>query len=272
MKKRVCGIILLFILFLNTSVFASSKNIYDNLPQADQFTGYVYDEVGVLNQEDIEYINNTNANLKSKTGGQVAIVVVKTLDGIDAVPYGVELFRRLAIGDKEKDNGTLVLIAIEDRKMRIETGKGSEGFIPDVYAYNLINLMKDYFQKGDYSKGIIEAYNQILSFYEEEYNIKVEDAKEPENVLQDEEDLDLWTIIKYILIIIILMSIFSGGSSGPRSRRYRNYRGGYWGGGFSGGSWSGGSFGGSGGFGGSSGGGFSGGGGSSGGGGATGSW
>lgn len=266
MKKRVGGIILLCILFFTTSVYASSNNT--QFPKSSDFKGAVYDEVGVLNEEDIEYINNTNSSLKSKTGGQIAVVILNSLNGQDAVSYSVGLFEQLKIGDKNKDNGALIIVAINDGEMRIETGYGTEGFIPDIYANRIVQLMISYFRNTDYSNGIIEGYNQILSLYEEEYGIEVENSRVPENQISNSSD-DSYTIgeiFRIIIIIILIMYFFSGGNGKYNSsRRYRNYRGGYWGGGFGGG------FGG---FGGSSGGfgGFSGGGGSSGGGGASGRW
>lgn len=260
MKRKVGGILLLFILFLTGSVYAQS--LEDILPKAESFKGYVYDEVGILNEEDIDYINNTNSNLQSKTGGQIAVVIVNNLKDYDSKEYAVKLFEKLAIGDKEKLNGMLILFSAQDRRVEIETGYGTEGFIPDIYAYEIVNNMISFFKQNQYREGLLEGYNLSLKLYEKEYGIVVENAQTPINEIQENDGYSFGEILFTIILLIIIYNVFKGGGGTYIYPTGRTFRGGFYGG--SGRSFRGGS---SGGF-----GGFRGGGGRSGGGGAGGSW
>lgn len=272
MKLRNIFISLIFSLILLTSkVYAES--LEDILPDPNMADHYVYDQMNILSDEDKSYINNTNNDLYNKTKGQIAVVIVDSLEGYSIEEYSTALFEKWGIGDKDELNGTLMLFAINDRKMRIETGYGAEGFIPDAYASRIIRNMAEIFTSApsneDFRNGIIEGYNEVLDFYSKEYNINIENAVENQySYEEDYEESDGIGFGEIILLMIILIIIFSG--RGGRRRRRRMFFPPYGGGFFDGGS-SGGFFGGSSG-GGFSGGGFSGGGGSSGGGGASGGW
>lgn len=285
MKKRII-IILCIICTLFINVFASG-----DIVRPENAKGNVFDEYNILTQEDIDYINNTNRSLKEQTKGQIAIVLVQSFGSYDKESYATKLFELWGIGDKDLDNGTLILLKLSggegERKIKIETGYGSEGFLPDGYAGRVVQNMISYFEQGDLETntkpirdGILEGYNAILKYYEKEYNVKIENAEPP----LDNYSENSYTVgyvfsgfMRQIIIMIILIIIFSNLFGGPKNRRRRRRRyyddddlfppfwGGFGGfGGFGdGGGFSGGGFGG---------GGFSGGGGSSGGGGAGGSW
>ena len=102
MKRKVGVKVLLFILFLAIGVFTDNVIARSEIPKASQFNGYVYDEVGVLSEDNIRYINYINQDLQEKTGGQIPVVIVNSLGDIDVKTYAVELFDQLDIGDKEK--------------------------------------------------------------------------------------------------------------------------------------------------------------------------
>lgn len=188
------------------------------------------------------------------------MVIIDTLQGLTVEDYAVELFRRWGIGQKGKDNGVLLLVAIKDREMRIEVGYGLEGAIPDGKAGRIRDeYIIPYFKEEDYSKGVYYGYLALAKEVAKEYNVELTfdvDAELPE----EDEVPDIGEIIFIFIMIFIVLSIFSGKGyvryGGPRGPLGPGGFGGF--GGFGGGSGR------------SSGGGF--GGGRSGGGGASGKW
>ena len=204
----------------------------------------------MLSEESENAIINTSKNLQQKTSAQIVVVTVPTI-GEDAVleDYSLELFRQWGIGDKEKNNGVLLLIAQKERKSRIEVGYGLEGVLPDGKTGRIQdeNLMP-YFKNGQYDAGIINTYNALLKEVSQEYDIPYQPASGGQKPLAQEEDEMSWPAIIFILIIlyIIYRKTRGRGSSGrgPGGSGGGGYFGGggyYGGGGFGGG---GGSFGG----------------------------
>ena len=261
MKKRVW--LFLLLLLLPLPIFAAGKD----LPQPTR-EFYVYDEADVLSDAAKGKIVSTNESLARQTGAQVVVCVLDRLpDGAPIEDVAVELFDAWNIGSKEKDNGVLLLVAMGDKKFRIETGYGLEGALPDMKAKAILNDLTPYFKEGRYEDGILTGFGEILAVIEEEYNIQIDGSEEVTATVEPvEEDEVVDTILRWVIILIVL-SIFlrGGGSSGGgrgRRRRYRGpvfFPGGYggFGGGYGGGYGGGGNFGG---------------GGSSGGGGASGGW
>ena len=252
MKKRLF-LLVLALCFLSLPVFAAG------LPEATR-DFYVYDEEGILSDEAKSDIVRTNESLFEQTGAQVVVCILNHLPEDKTVEEAaVDIFDKWDIGTKGKDNGILLLIAMKDRKFRIEVGYGLEGAIPDMVAKEILDDMVPYFQDGNYEAGIRVAFGEILSRVEDEYQITIEgkDAV-TEGIEEQTEEGDLMDMIKMAIVVIFILFLISRG----------NNRRGFYGGGYTGGC--GGSFGGGGG--GFGGGGNFGGGGSSGGGGASGGW
>lgn len=255
MKKRL-SLLVLALCFLSLPVFAAG------LPEAtNEF--YVYDEEGILSDEAKSDIVRTNESLFEQTGAQVVVCILNHLPEDKTVEEAaVDIFDKWDIGTKEKDNGILLLIAMKDRKFRIEVGYGLEGAIPDMVAKEILDDMVPYFQDGEYEAGIRVAFGEILSKVEDEYQITIEGKDAVTEGIEEETEGDLMDMIKMAIVVIFILFLISRGNN-----RRGFYGGGYTGG--FGGGFGGGSFGGGGGFG---GGGNFGGGGSSGGGGASGGW
>lgn len=255
MKKTLLYLLLFIGVFSNTITIAQ-----DVLPKPNP-ERLVVDNANVLSPEQKQILEQQLVALDDSTSNQICIVTIPTLDDYPIEDYAVKLFRSWGIGSKKTNNGVLILVAVNDRKMRIEVGYGLEGAIPDITASSIIdNDMKPNFRQGNYYRGFANAINSLGKAAAGEY--KVARAK------KSKRDGGGGGFI-FIIIIIIIVVVLSGGGGG---------RGGRGGGGSllpflflgsGGGNWGGGSR--SGGFGG--GGGFGGfGGGSSGGGGASGSW
>jgi uncharacterized protein len=224
--------------------------------------GYVNDYAGILSPQAAQSIDMLCRQVESKTTAQIALVIVGTTKPLEIEQYAVELFERWGIGQKGKDNGLLLLVAINDRKVRIETGYGLEGAIPDAIANNIIQqVIIPEFRQGQYEKGLVTAVLSIADIVAKEYNITLDLDESLASARQAQGSKPSpFAALIYIIIFILIFGMRSGllffFLLGPTGRR----RGGYWYGSGMGGS-KGGFGGGFGGF----GGGFSGGGGASGG-------
>lgn len=124
---------------------------------------YVYDGADVLSDETESYIINTNRELESKTGAQIVVVTIPSLEGASLEEYAVELFRQWGIGNKEKNNGLLLLCALEEREFRVEVGYGLEGDLPDgktgrMQDEYIIPLLKE----NQFDAGIKNGYSAFL--------------------------------------------------------------------------------------------------------------
>jgi len=230
------------------------------------YKGYVNDFAGILNQQAESAIHSIAQQIETKTTAQIAVVTVPTTKPLTIEQYAVELFEKWGIGQKGKDNGILILMAVNDKKVRIETGYGLEGALPDALCSQIVyQVMVPEFKAGDFNKGLVSGAIAVADLIAKEYNTSLVlgeglpsgYAKRPAVLSPGAR---IFKSLFYIIVFLLIFGLRSGllfyfilGSAGRR-------RGGYWYGSGYGGS-SGGFGGGFGGF----GGGFSGGGGASGG-------
>ena len=119
----------LFLLFL--ALMPCSLYSQVNLPDP---TGFINDFANVLSPTVKNAMENLSRELKQKTGAEVVVVTVKSLNGMDYTDYSIRLFEKWGIGGKGKDNGILIFNAVNARKIRIEVGYGLEGILPDGLA------------------------------------------------------------------------------------------------------------------------------------------
>jgi len=240
-----------------------------------ELTGRVVDDAGILDPATKAALERKLADFETKTTGQLVVVTLKSLQGTSIEDYGYQLGRHWGIGQKEKNTGALLIVAPNERKVRIEVGYGFEGTLTDAVSRLIIeNSILPRFRVNDFAGGITRGVDdtiQAVSVDSEEWKSRARQRPD------DEPDLaDVLTLLFFLVIfIIIVSSIARRGREQMRAdpRGGARRRGGPiivpvpgpWGGS---GSWwdSGGGFSGGG------GGGFSGGGGSFGGGGASGSW
>jgi uncharacterized protein len=247
MKK----LLLILTLFISTVAGAQLDKIISTRPSPPKL---VNDYANVLTAQQVAALEDKLVQYDKRTSNQVAVVLVNELEGKSAEDAARELGRNWGVGNKEFNNGIVILAAIKDRKITIQVGYGLEGAVPDLTAKTIIDSrIKPNFKASNYYRGLDEAVDDIIKAAEGRYSA-------PAGYGKKKKGLPIGTII---IIVIILIVIF--GSSGGNGTYVS--RGGWtgWTGGGGGSGWSGG--------GGSSGGGFGGfGGGSFGGGGASGDW
>ena len=232
-------------------------------------TGRVVDQAGIMSSASRGAVEGKLKDLEDKSGIQLVVATVKSLQGSDIETYANQLFRTWKLGETKKNNGILLLVAPAEHKVRIEVGYGLEGTLTDALASVIIaSAIVPRFKANDYSGGIergVDGIISVLSGDSAEWQRKVNVRTE-----QPADDFNkLFPILFFVLIVFFCWYLIHnangpGGGTGRRGGRsvFAPYSGSSWGSGWGGGS---------GGFGGGFGGGFSGG-GSSGGGGASGGW
>ena len=135
---------------------------------------YVNDYASIIDSETRQRLTQTLQNFEASTSNQVVVVTIPQLEQGDIEGEAVSLFKKWNIGQKGKDNGILFLIAVTDRKMRIEVGYGLEGALPDSVAKSIIDEQTPLFKAGEYSKGIENGVMRIMQATKGEY---VQDKK-----------------------------------------------------------------------------------------------
>jgi uncharacterized protein len=140
----------------------------------DELTGFVNDEAGVISAEYKQLLNDELNNLKLNTSVEMAVATVKSLNGTPIEDYSLNLAHK-TLGEKGKDNGVLVLLAVDDREYRIEVGYGLEGIIPDILASRIgRNIMEPSFKQGDYGKGIYDGVRVMSAILRNDTSIETE--------------------------------------------------------------------------------------------------
>ena len=197
--------LLAIVLFLQALLFANNTFAQNIIAKPNPAT-LVIDVAGVLTPEQKQALEKKLVAIDDSSSNQIAVVIIPTLDGYPKEEYATKLFRDWGIGNKKTNNGVLLLVAINDRQIRIEVGYGLEGAIPDITALNIIdNDIKPAFKAGNYYEGINKATDNIAKAAVGEY--KVAKAKKSKSKGSG------GFLIILIIIFLILRSGRGGGGS-----------------------------------------------------------
>ncbi|MFI3156826.1 MAG: TPM domain-containing protein [Methylococcaceae bacterium] len=129
----------------------------------------VTDLTATLNAEQVAALENKLAAFEAKKGSQIAILIVPTTGPKDIAEFGIEVADLAQIGRKGIDDGVILIVAKDDRKLRLEVGYGLEGVIPDAVAKRIIaETITPYFKAGDYADGINAGVAQLMALIEGE--------------------------------------------------------------------------------------------------------
>lgn len=133
--------------------------------------GRVNDHAGLLSPEQASRIENALAQHEAATSNQIALLTVPSLEGEDLEGFSIRVAEAWKLGQKGKDNGVILLVARDERKMRIEVGYGLEGALTDVESSQIIrNVVVPLFRSGDYYAGIASGLQAIVSAIEGEFS------------------------------------------------------------------------------------------------------
>jgi uncharacterized protein len=183
-------------------------------------TGRVVDEASILNETARAALTEELAALEQKTTDQLVVVTLKSLQGTSIDDYGYQLGRRWQIGEKDKNNGALLIVAPNERKVRIEIGYGLEGTLTDAISRFIIeNSILPRFRADDVPGGIkrgTEDLIQVLSGNAEEWKRRASQSFAPDTARRDAQ------VPPWVVIIIVLAGagflIFCGTAGGAFCR------------------------------------------------------
>lgn len=196
MKK--CIIALFFTLF-STIGFAQDFPAKPNT--------LVNDYTGTLTKTQVDQLEQKLVAFDDSTSTQIAIAILKSVGDYDISEYALELGRKWGVGSKGKNNGILIVVALGDRKISIQTGYGVEGALPDMYARRIIdNEIKPHFKSGDYYGGLAAGTDAIIRYTKGEYK---NDKPKP-----GESGAGASGIIVIIIIVIVVIIVLKRGGGG----------------------------------------------------------
>lgn len=182
---------------------------------------YVQDYAQVLSAEDKRRLLSIGQELDNKTTAQLAVVTVKTLDGQPIEDYALSILREWGIGSKEKNNGALIVVAVQDRRSRIEVGYGLEGLLTDGLTGRIQDqTMIPYFRKGNYAAGIVNGYAVTASLIAEDAGVQLtsinsEQIAVPAKTTNNtDQEYPFWLKLLIgagIVLLLIIDNLFLGG-------------------------------------------------------------
>lgn len=154
----------LLFLLVSAILLAVSVALAADIPY---LTGWVTDNARILSPETKRSLTEILKAHEERTGNQIAVLTVSTLDGESIEEYAVTVFNAWKLGQKGKDNGILLIVAPNDRRMRIEVGYGLEATVPDALAGRIIqHIMTPKFKNGDFDGGVSDGARALVELLE----------------------------------------------------------------------------------------------------------
>lgn len=221
--------------------------------QYPQPAGFVNDYVGLLPRSSVVQLERIFSGVQRETSAQIAICIVNSVQPFAIEEYAVGLFEKWGIGMKGKDNGILLLVAVQDRQFRIEVGYGFEDVIPDAIAHQIASqIITPAFKQGNYQQGLEQASFFIVSKVFEKYDISmdlkelVQDSMHDTAAVEHKKGNPIINILFFILMVylfirhpwlffFLMMSGMGGGRRGYSGGSFGGSGFGGFGGGLSGG-------------------------------------
>ena len=176
-------------------------------------SGRVVDDAGVLDEGTRAALTQKLAEFEAKTTDQFVVVTLKSLQGTSIEDFGVELGRHWQIGQRDKNNGVLLIVAPNERKVRIEVGYGLEGALTDAVSRLIIeNGITPRFRAGDFAGGITRGVDDIISVLSgdaEEWKARA--ARRPDTVSPTDSTRNdsIWPVIWVVLVVMVVVFICS---------------------------------------------------------------
>ncbi len=226
---------------------------------------YVVDLAGVIDRANFQKLNGYLRELEQKTTAQIVVLTVKTTGGEPVENFAVSVAERWQLGQKGKDNGVLIVVAVQDRRAKIEVGYGLEGTLPDAFCGRIgREVFAPHFKQGNYGAGVYEGTLVLANRVATEAGAAITGM--PKRTLAGPRQRRGPGCFSLLILMVVFSSLFGRGYHSSRHRRRvggswlmwlllggmmggvgRRSWGGGFGGGFGGGGFGGGSFGGGGG-------------------------
>jgi uncharacterized protein len=235
------------------------------IPEKPELQTSVYDYVSLLSKSDKEALEQKLIRYSDSTSTQIVVAIIASTEGEDINYLGAQWGEKWGIGQAKEDNGVLILVANDDRKIAINTGYGVEGSLTDALSKRIITLIiVPEFREGNYAAGLNKGADAIFQVLNGEFQRALENNETPNNAAKVVFVLIFVAFVIFIIILIILIANRKnkgGGKGGGRSKgldiwdviilsnmgrgSYKGGSGSFGGGGFGGGGFGGGFGGGS---------------------------
>lgn len=211
-KRKIIGSVL--IVFSTFALFAAKISV-------PTMNGPVNDTANILSSTEEKALDSYLRNLDSQTGIQIAVLTIKSLNGIPLEEYSLAVAEEWKLGQKGQDNGALLLVSYNDRQLRIETGYGLEGSLTDVTSGLIIRtVIAPYFQQGEYGEGIIAGIQTMAGIAVGESAGLVDESLTSQITERNKDDESSeatgFSIFFLFIFMMIMMAILQ---SKQRSRR-----------------------------------------------------
>lgn len=206
MKKAKQLIFVFFVglLCINLQGFSQSE-----IPDVPKKQTSLYDNAGILSSNEQKALERKLIRYSDSTSTQIVIVTLQNIGGNDIALFGAELGEKWGIGQADEDNGVLILVAIDERKVTIQTGGGMEHLLTDALSSRIIrNIITPNFKQGDYYSGLDQATDTIFQIMMGEYQ---NDNPKSDN------DKGLFRILPIIFFIIMMIIISRRNKGGGKN-------------------------------------------------------
>lgn len=173
-KVKIFSVVMVSVFLLSQIISMNLVNAATKFPKATELK-YVNDYAKVIDSDSVKYIISVGKELEDKTGAQAAVVVINSLEGENIEAYANGIFRNWGIGQKDKNNGLLILLSMKEKQWRVEVGTGLEGAVTDIYSSRVMNeVAVPKFKQNQYGQGLRDAYSVLSDNIAKEYEVTLE--------------------------------------------------------------------------------------------------
>ena len=226
----------LLMMFIYCLIFSFAHQVYAKDVPFPEPVGYVNDFANIISEDYQIKLNQIITELHQKAqGAEVSVVTVQSIEPLPIEEYAVGLFEKWGIGKKGADNGVLFLIALKERKLRIEVGYGLEGALPDGRCGAIRDrFILPYFKQGEFEKGIYFGSLAIIQSIAKEYQVELSETAPVGNLLQNKHHSPIkGDLLQFLFLLFLAPFVILKALLFPSSRR-RYYGSGSFGGSFGG--------------------------------------
>ena len=203
-------------LFFLLLILIASSTFADDVPG---YSSYVNDYAGVISEKDKTSMEEVAKEVEEKTGAQIAVLTVKNMSPYTSIDdFSMAVAEKWKVGQKGKDNGIIIVLAMEERKIKIEVGYGLEGIINDAKAGRILdNNVIPYFRGGDFSAGLRRGMFKIADTIGTEMNVELDErAKMQDNTMTEALCMIIFFIIFVSIFVMMIRRMHNAKRTGRR--------------------------------------------------------
>lgn len=205
-KKSKSFIRFTFSLLICCFIFTTNVFSSENFPNPTNYK-YINDYTNTIDKYTVKEIISIGKELEDKTSAQAIIVIIDSTHGTPIEDYANKLFRLWGIGQKNEDNGFLILLALNDKEWRVEVGRGLEGVLPDALTNRVMQqIAKPSFINGDYNEGLLNSYSIFSDYIASEYGTSLDKSL---NIVLPNESTQYGAKEMKIAIVLFSLLLFT---------------------------------------------------------------